>query len=636
MPWVESLAAAVLALGIFWTPGWATLAAAGVGGLSRFALAPVVTTFVCGVGAITVGILGLRWNLVSFCVASAVGVSAAWFARRRAGRGLDSAEPPVALVGSNLSRPWAVALGVVTGSLSILVPLAVGIGSPDRTMAAWDGLFHLNAIEYIRDTGRASPFEILDFYRNGPHQGVYPTGWHTLAALVPTWPSRGVVFTVVAYVPLAVAWTLGLALLARVIAPHHPHVVVIAPLLAATGAVPVYAESALGVVANAWALSLTPACLASLLIARQSLGPRIATLAAVCVVGLGLAHPGPTIAIAVMGAPAYVPALGRRALLASRRRAGRLFLLVSVAAVVCVSVVAFQRTALGTVLRMSGAAATTWPWSAFDVVNGSQGTTVASSAILVALAGAGAVTLWADRRLRQLVLGVTILLALPVVADPALPWAAVLIRPWFSEVSRLAPVAWSFVVVLAAYGLVEQTQRLVRSGRLVTTLLPDRTLAAVAGILLVAVVTPTALGSSALAARSLTDDPASDPYITHDELQMIYRLPRELKSTQAVLGSTYSGAAHLYGLIGQAVALPYHFSVPDRALQYVTDHLQDLAGDARLCRALASEHIAYLYIDSAPTSFDPVTDPFRIAPLAGVRLVDRGGSAAVYEITACQ
>jgi len=634
---VSTTATAALALLVFWLPGWWGLGILRIDGLRRFALAPLATTLLCGTGAVIASLLGVRWNLLSMLVTCAGAFGVVELVRRRSQGSAPHMPSAVTSARDPRRRPGRrVVASVVTGALSIVVPFAIGMGSPERTLNAWDAPFHLNVLEYIRTTGRASPLDVLSMLGNGPHQGVYPTGWHSIAALIPVWPSRAVVFTVAAYLPLALAWSAGLALLARSLFPENPTAAVLAPLFAATGAVPVYVMSTLGVVANAWALALTPAAAAALIIAWRSRSPLNTGLAVACVIGLGLAHPGPVIALAVASTPVSVPAALRFLTRQMRHARGLAVVFIGVAVAAVALVIALRHTALGFVLGLPGAASSGWPWSIVDVVNGSQGATVSSGVVVVVAAGVGVRLGWADRQRRAVVLGGAILLVLPVVADARFGFAEVLLRPWYSDIARLAPVAWALIVGLASHGITEGVRRLVASGRLDAGSRPQFALPLVAAVCVVIVGVPTFIGSTRLAGRALSGSVADRPYISTDEQKMINRLPHEIDPTQAVLGSTYSGAAHLYGLIGQRVSLRNHYSEPDAAIRYISAHLHALGTDPRLCVALSSENIRYLYIDSSPSSLGAGAQSFLEPPPAGVTLVDRGGTAAVYDVTACR
>jgi hypothetical protein len=627
--WWGASVAAVITLLVFWVPGGLLLALVRVRGLMLASLAPLVTTFVLGSGAVVVGLLGLRWNALSAVGCLAAAVAVLWLVRARATRDVSPAFEPGARRAS-----WPVVAAVTAGVLSVLVPFGIGMQSPDRTMSGWDALFHLNALEFIRETGRASPLQIRDLYGSGSG-GVYPAGWHAIAALVPVWPSRGVVFTMAAYVPLAAAWALGLAFLARCLFPELRPVAVLAPLLASTGAMPVYAMSTMGIVANAWALSMTPACAGVLVLAWRRRRGREWILAIVCIAGLGLAHPGPVLALAVAGLPGAVPVALVWIARTGRTALGRARLCVGLVVTAGGVALAARSATLRLVLGMVGQTTSSWPWNLVDLLDGRSGVAVAGGALVTVAAVTGAALLWRARR-RAFVLGCGLLAALPILADPRVPLSMLLIRAWYSEVPRLAPVTWSFVVVLAAYGVVEGTRSLLESGRLTAGPHPERTVRIIAGAVVLIVVVPTVTAVIPFAATALSNEKAvSAPYFTAGELAMVHRLPGELDPAAAVLGSGDSGASHLYGLIGQRVAVPVQGSRPSEALRYIGSHLDRLGSDSRLCQQLAAEGIRYLYVDPEPVVDSRAPSNITTVPPAGVRLIDHGGAVSVYEITGC-
>ncbi len=630
MAWINASATAVIVLLAFWAPGLIALTVLRVTGLARFALAPLVSTLMCGFGAIACGVIGARWSIAASGVVCVLVVALLAIGRLRSG--VAHPQPPRAT--TRRERALTV-VGVVTGTLTVLVPFAVGMQDPDRSINAWDAPFHLNALEFIRETGRASPFLVQEVDGNGPNTGVYPDGWHILASLVPAWPSRGVVFAVAAYVPLVAAWTIGLAFLARTLFPESRGVAQIAPFVAATGAVPVYAMSTMGIVANAWALSLAPACAGVLVLAWRYRTTFWRLLAVACVAGLGIAHPGPVLALVVLALPTSVPPVLQRIRRLWGLSSGRVVIVVGCGLAVGLTVLVGTRSVLRDVVAQSGRTTSGWPWSFFDVVNGTQGVTVASGAVLVALAVAGALKLWNARRHRKLIVGWIVLTLLPVVADPRIPLSMFLIRPWYSDVERLAPVAWSITIVLASYGLVESVRRLIDSGRLDVGAHPRAALPVVACAVCLAAVVPTVFGARNLAVRALSASPTTPTYVSRGELAMIYRLPNEINAHEAVLGSTYSGASQLYGLTGQRVTLPYHFTHFSPAVRYISSHLNDLGSDPILCQDLAVEDIHYLYVEPHPLADWSLPGNIKFPPPRGVRLVDQGGTAAVYEITAC-
>src|SRR5665647_1704350 len=126
------------------------------------------------------------------------------------------------------------------------------------------------------------------------------------------------------------------------------------------------------------------------------------------------------------------------------------------------------------------------------------------------------------------------------------------------------------------------------------------------------------------------------PAAADGELAMLRRLSGKLEPSGVVLGSPHSGAAHLYGLIGQPVAIRTPLANLSPELIYVTRHIAELGESTPLCGALDSLGVRYLYVDEVMFRAER-SDLFRLTepPADGVRLIETGGTASVYEITAC-
>lgn len=108
----------------------------------------------------------------------------------------------------------------------------VGIADPSHPSQLYDGLFHLNAVEFIVRNADASPLH-MTMVTPGSTSGIYPTLWHAIVALVVP-VSGGVVAAtnVVTVAVIAVIWPVALACLAAAVFPRHPMAAVWAPLVA--------------------------------------------------------------------------------------------------------------------------------------------------------------------------------------------------------------------------------------------------------------------------------------------------------------------------------------------------------------------------------------------------------------------
>ncbi|NKY38391.1 DUF6541 family protein, partial [Cellulomonas septica] len=143
------------------------------------------------------------------------------------------------------------------------------------------------------------------------------------------------------------------------------------------------------------------------------------------------------------------------------------------------------------------------------------------------------------------------------------------------------------------------------------------------------------VGLTALAARTSWPQPGFPALADADELDLARRLDVLLPPDAVLLGSPYSGVVNLGERAGVRVVPPTQVAPRDPDVAFVGAHVQDLGSDPRVCAALRRLGVTHLYVDTAPWNTEGAVVDLRTAPPAGVRLVDRGGSAAVYEVVGC-
>src|SRR5690625_5500914 len=92
----------------------------------------------------------------------------------------------------------------------VLAAIFYQAGRADAVLERWDTLYHLSALQRIRETGTASSLDLGSVSNSAGDPTPYPAGFHALASLVP-----GVEVPVLlngAVLALAtVAWVLGIA-----------------------------------------------------------------------------------------------------------------------------------------------------------------------------------------------------------------------------------------------------------------------------------------------------------------------------------------------------------------------------------------------------------------------------------------
>ena len=491
---------------------------------------------------------------------------------------------------------------------------------------------------YVRAGGDASAltFRLLEPMGDQPF-GYYPAGWHAVAGLVPAWPDASVAFNATALVPVALAWTLGLAAATRALLPGRPRAAGWAALLSASGvAMPVLLMlRPEGMVPNALATALLPALVAAHVDAHVIRALPRALLLAACWSGLAALHPNAALLGLLVLGPWWLPRLVRSARQALARPHGRVVLALGAGVTALLAAGAARSSVWEGIRGAQENEVVPIPEALLGLVSGNTtGMGLAGGFLVVALAILGGLLV---RRLRARWWAVSALLVagFHLAASSSVPVLTDLDIPWYSEPRRYAPALALGLVPLAALSLDVLPRWVVRRERLWPGIPAGRVSGALAALV---VVTSAAVGGIGLAqlARESWVGGVDAPVVADDaELAMLARLPDELGPGR-VLGSPFSGAAHLYALAGVDVIPRSTFAQPlDAELAATLERLRTFAPGAAECAVLEAWGVRYLYVDPLPWTGAPGAPRLReVAPDAH-RLVDQGGTAAVYEVVAC-
>jgi hypothetical protein len=125
--------------------------------------------------------------------------------------------------------------------------------------------------------------------------------------------------------------------------------------------------------------------------------------------------------------------------------------------------------------------------------------------------------------------------------------------------------------------------------------------------------------------------------VTPAEEKLLRDLPHLVPKDATVLADPYSGGAWAYALGDRQVVFPHVVGDFQRDALRLRALMPDLA-DPKTCALLDELKVRYLYVDShqyfggpGPLAFQNIEE----VPAAGVHLVRRADTAALYQITAC-
>lgn len=654
MSWWGALPVLLVVLAVVLVPGAALLAALGVRGLPLFALAAPATAAILGVGAILAGFAGVPWAPWIAVVLTAVAAAIAWLLRRWLGA-------PEALRAPTPDRGGRILLG--GAGLAVLVgavPLARAIRHVDRVPQTWDTVFHLNALRYIVDTGRASSLLLGGVNNHRTGSGFYPAGWHVTAATV--MQVAGADPVVVANLMMLVLAGLiipaGTALATRALMPDWKWSggvgAVVGTLFAALPAMMVSWGT---LWPNAWGTGALPALLGASMLAlrRPSLTAWVAIL--VGVTGAALLHPSSLFALAFLGAPLAGQAVLRRwhGMWADRRRRvaveavglGVLTLAVLLELTtsnLLASIKAYSWGQVETMPQAVGEALLDAPLSQRDYGVGS------ASWLLAGILAVGIVRAGATRGQRAWVVS----LAIAVFAYAISAGAPVgnFLRDyvtgyWYNDPVRLASLVPVVAAPLVAVGLRALVgwatsalpARSERSARLHHLL---DVVAVPAAVVLVLVLTVGGYAHKREARLTYWYWPAAAAperqLASPAEQELLRRLDQLTPANAEVLADPFGGGALAYALGDRKVVFPHLTGAwTPEELEALT-LMPDLS-NPRTCSVLHRLGVDYLFVDpDLYVGSNPAHDRFANLdrpPSSGVELVAKADSAALYRITAC-
>lgn len=655
MSWWQALPG-LLGLAVLWVlPGYAVLRGLGVRGLLAWGGAGGVTSALAGLLAIGYDLVGLGWSLWSFLAGCMVAVLSA----AAVGGALRTWRDPAAVGHATGGRPmthrergWLAATSALA-ALVLGLTMMIGMTRPDMPLQAWDGVFHLNSVWFIQETGNASSLGGLSPMYAETISPYYPTVWHSIVAVAPFFDGVSPAANSSSIVIGAVLWVAGLVALTRVVWTARVLPVVLTPVVAATYvAFPAVAVSMLGV----WPFAVSTACLpgtVALIIAalrgdqswRMHLAHALGAVAAS--VGVVMAHGSGLFSIILIAGPlaaVLLYRLGRRLWRRGHRAPVAVVGVVLVSGVVVAgafllsfppvqAIVDYQRG--GQDNYHSGLAAIlidhpliyVYPFLSFNLA-------------VTVLVGVGVWLTIRRRHARWLVVALLAALALTMLAagPPENP-LRVLSGFWYTQASRINQLLLIPAIVLAAGGAAWVARKVSRRW---DWPLARGTVAVVIGIALLTFGFRWPTHVTVMSSVYSTWPIAWGTMLEEEEIGLVDRAGDTLPSDAVVLGEPVNGSPFLLSRSGVEVVYPQLTTIaesPERDL--LAQRFDDWWRDPEVCEAVRALDVTHVYTDDL--TFDEgakweestpglrEVDPGR----EGFELVDRGGQAAIWRFTGC-
>lgn len=652
MSWLAALptfAAAVLAV---FVPGLAIAAAAGARRLVLYAAAPAVTVAVLAVAAVLFGAVGVPWTLLTVGAATVALAGLALIVRRVVtGRWFVSAGAALAppIQGARLGRGWTI-VSLIVGAALIFTQLALVIGSPGHVSQTLDGMFHLNAVQYVIDQQDASSLHLTGLILPAGHTSFYPAGWHAVASIAAYLNGGAVVAAanMTNIVIAALVWPAGVMLLVRLLAPKsRAAVLAVGPLSAAFPGFPILPLD-YGVLFSYFSsLALLPLGLALALsfsgfvrMPAAGWGTRLSLLFAV-VLACGLTQPAGALALVALLMPVLLAMVIRAA-------KGKSWL-TAVALYIGFCVVAIAAAVIWKVAAGVGSGAPWGPkggfadalWGLFTNTRlGSPVAVVASVLVVVGLVVVLRRSWWLAA-----MWGVAAFLYVVVMALPEGDWRNFIVGPFYKDIPRLIALLAVVSVPLAVLGAAAVWRSIPQGFALATRRRARAAVAAVGAVVLVLAAGGPGIQAAMARGHAQYDPTNAHAFLSPDEMALISRLPAQVPPDAVIAGSPWTGTAFAYALSGRRVLNPHFYWSPDPATRLVNEHLNEARTDPQVCDAVLQLNVRFVLdfgvvVETNPdyVTFDSRKGYEGLTHLKGsgvVEPVDRVGDKVLYRIVAC-
>lgn len=659
MTWWQALPAVLTAIALLFIPGFALSRALGAKGFTSVALAPLASCGLVGVAGILGGILGIPWSVWLLIGVAIAAVATACLLYR-------FLRPRMAPVPASSASPiltW-ISVPVVVAVAAIIVAkrLLPAMGTPDSFAQVYDNIFHLNAIRYVLETGNASTLNLGNMLTSSSGINVYPSVWHSLAALIAqiTDVNVFVAENALTLAVTAVLWPFACIALARTAVGPRIVPTVVSGVLAVGFWVFPYQTIQWGpLLPNTLSYSLLP--LAVMVVAalfglsRERIANHftLSTMLAVGSAALLLTQPNGFSALLAFSVPiaaAFLIGAIRRALQSEEKTKRLLLIALWVLAATIVFVVVWQSMLLG---YDDWKPSRKFLQSIKDVATGGllgkNFTWLASM-----LAAAGLATIFIRRKGGWIIGAMAVAGVLYVAASWAQPgpFRHILTGSWYQDPYRLAALVPLFTIVLAAMGADGIASLVIRlTKRVSKNLRPFAPNISAAGGIVILALLLTAFVPLSLQANHKGLDVVTEKIskswsfnpgwvVSLPEYELMKRLDDHVPADAVIGVDPFNGGSLAYAVSGRKVS-QYHLNPPpSKELLDVATNIDSAAKGSETCTLADKLGIDYILdfgsfymLDVKAAKIYPAFVEVRDENT--LKLVDQQDHAKLYKIVGC-
>jgi hypothetical protein len=669
--WGDTVPVFAAAIALFFVPGAVAMVLMRARVLAAICVGPVVSTALLAGTGVVLPLLGVRWGLLPFTIATLL----LWAASAAAGRFLRRLEPHgTRQRARRLLRPpdaveWAAVVGLLAAGTVVAWSVLAVQHTPEAFPQQPDTIFHLGAAQWMLDAGTVSSLEAGRF-QTPTWTGFYPSAFHgftattTLLTGAPVVVSTSVVVLVVA----GVVWPLGCIALAVALLGRRPTVVLGAALMSVALTAFPYQIMGFGVLwPDLLGEALVPASVAGVVAMLGRAGAprpvlaarvRAAFVVVAAVPALLLAHPDAFLSALVFVALLVAGRLLGAAAHSNPRRLGPHGRAVAVAAVA----LALLAAAAAAVAAVSALQVESMANAGKLGTGLSRGEATASVLLLAAEPGHPLVVATV-----LVALGCVVLLRTPGArwCVPALLLALALwwlnyavdnetVRritwPWYNTGPRIQTMSIVPAVVAGSAAiswLSERVERSISGGsarlpRLARSTRPSSSTVVAAGVALgLGLVTLVQVGDHQRLLRHYFDPPEKASWVTPGELLALRRLSHRLPQDAVVAANPWRGATYLYVVSGRRLLVPTEKTNYPGDVSLLSERLDEVGSDAEVCAAARHHHMRWAITGGEPVDIarQEILDQYRgvdaVGDSAAWRLVATAAPYRLYERQAC-
>ena len=667
MTWWQALPAISTAAALLFLPGFFLSRGLGARGFSNFAFAPIASCGLIGVAGIVGGVSGIPWSIWLLGGVTLVAAAIGWGLQRLIGARLAPVE------GSSEHRilAWTTTPVIVAVSgLIVAKRLTSAMGTPDSFAQVYDNIFHLNAIRFILETGNASTLTLGNMSTGNSGINIYPSVWHSLAALISqlTTVNVFVAENALTIAVSAIVWPFAcIALVRGILGPKIVPLVVAGVLSAGFWMFPYQTIQWGPLFPNTLAYSILPIAILTVAalfgLTRERLSNNF-TLIAMLLVGFAamfLTQPNGFTALLAFTLPMAV-GFGFKAVRKVWRSDRRMRNMLVVAAWIASSLIVFASIWTALLLGYDDwKPSRTLLESVTDVLTGGllghHFTWLASM-----LAAAGLVTIFVRRRgwwIAGCMAVAGCLYVVAVWAQPG-PLRHILTGSWYQDPYRLAALVPLFTIVLAAKGadgvfaaVKSLVVRLTGKSqvRLKQKLFsPSPRFHVIGGLLVLSltlfVFVPFSLQANqegmARVMKKISQSWSYEPgwIVSSPEYKLMSRLDSEVPANAVIAVDPFNGGSLAYAISGRKVT-QYHLNpAPGEDLLIVAQGLSSAEPGSEVCRLVNDMNIDFVLDFGSFYMLDvPAATKYpgfvEIRDSSTLKLIDQQDHAKLYKVTGC-